>query len=204
MARTLGQRTIRVGLLATIPIAGLLWPGLARAIDVPAINGHMTDPGHLLSSADKTTIEDKLSKIQADTRVDVAGWIVDAPEDALEELGKDAYRRWNIGNDWDNGVFMVVPKTGRVRLVQPHLPAELSLAEVRKVQAADTPGAPLAQRLDSIAESIGTIIRAKALRARPPGKNDPPRGRWYSAGTLAVLLAAIGLTFRARRRRPLV
>jgi uncharacterized membrane protein YgcG len=81
----------------------------AYAFDIPGINGHMTDPTKALSDADKTAIEDKLSKIQQDTRIDVAGWIVDAPEDTLEGLGSEAYRRWRIGADWDNGVFFIVP-----------------------------------------------------------------------------------------------
>jgi len=175
-------------------------PRSAMAIDVPAINGHMTDPNRMLSTADKNSIEDKLSKIQQDTRVDVAGWIVDAPESSLEDLGNQAYKKWNIGGDWDNGVFLVVPKSGRVRVVQPHVPTELTLAEVGRVVAADNPNQAMMQRLDSIADMVGIIIRARALHARPPGKNDPARGLRYTAGLLALLVAAVALTFRARRR----
>ncbi len=180
----------------------LFMPRRANAVEIPGINGHMTDPGHLLSSGDKTTVEEKLNKIQQDTRVDVAGWITDAPESQLDALGLEAYKRWNIGASWDNGVFFMVPKVGRVHVIlDPVKPPQLTVAEVTRVEDADKPNAPMTERIESIADSAGGIIRGKALRPRPEGKTDPARGRLFSYGAAALFVAAIAMTLRERRER---
>ena len=177
-----------------------LAPRLAEAIEIPGINGHMTDPGHLLSNNDKTSVEEKLNKIQQDTRVDVAGWITDAPENKLDELGLEAYKRWNIATSWDNGIFFMVPKTGRVHVIlDPAKGPELTPAEVTRVVDADKPNSPMSDRIDAIADTAGSIIRSRALKPRPAGVTDPARGRLFGFGAAAVLLAAIALSFRKRQ-----
>jgi hypothetical protein len=181
-------------------LAVLLAPRLAGAVDVPGIDGHMTDPGHVLGHADKTSIEDKLSKIQQDTRIDVAGWIVDAPEAQLDELGHAAYKKWNIGNEWDNAVFFVITKNNRMHLILKDGSPELNAAESAKVTGADKPNSPMPQRLDSIADTIGEIVRKKTLVARPAGKNEPKRAAYYGAAWLALTIAAGALSWRYRRR----
>jgi hypothetical protein len=173
----------------------------AYAFDIPGINGHMTDPTQALSDADKTAIEDKLSKIQQDTRIDVAGWIVDAPEDTLEGLGSEAYRRWRIGADWDNGIFFIVPKSGRARLIQNRDKPEVNASDAALLVAADDPHASMTQRINRMADAAGTMLRATALQARPRGRNHPRRGLVYGAGAALVLLAAVGLALRERRLR---
>jgi hypothetical protein len=173
----------------------------AYAYDVPGINGHMTDPTQALSDVDKTTIEDKLSKIQQDTRIDVAGWIVDAPAEALQGMGDEAYRRWRIGMDWDNGIFFIVPKSGRARLIQNRDKPEVSGSDAAQLVAADDPQAPMVQRINRMADAAGTMLRATALRPRPQGLNHPRSGLAYSAGAAFVFLAAVGLSLRERRLR---
>jgi hypothetical protein len=193
----------RLWLLTT---AAILWlaPRAASAIDVPNINGHMTDPDHTLSEADKTSIEDKLGKIQEDTRVDFAGWIVDAPEASLDDLGNDAFHRWNIGRDWDNGAFMLVPRNGRVHLIQNPKHPVFTPAETHRVVDADTPSAPMAQRLDHIQDAAGGIIRTNSLKARPRGNTDPRLAVWYACGAGAIFLLASALSVRTRLRRKAV
>lgn len=161
----------------------------------------MTDPDRTLSDSDKTAAEDTLGKIQEDTRIDVAGWIADAPESQLDELGNEAYRRWNIGRDWDNGIFLMIPKSGRVHIILNRTRPALTPTEVRRVIDADSPTSPMAQRLDKIANAAGAIVRNNALRARPAGQNDPVGTIWYACGAGAVLLIAVALTYRARLRR---
>jgi hypothetical protein len=185
---------------AAVLLAIAVLPANAWAVDVPGIDGHLTDPGHVLSASDKTAVDEKLGKIQQDTRIDVAGWIVDAPEDALTDLGNEAYRRWNIGRDWDNGVFVIVPKIGHAQLIQkPERPA-LSKAETEQLLAADNPSLSMNQRFDRLAEAAGTVIRGKTFHARPPGKSDPTRGVVYAGGAAVVLLIALALTWRARKQ----
>jgi uncharacterized membrane protein YgcG len=188
-------------LVATAALLFWLCPAWALAIEVPGINGHMTDPDHTLSDSDKTAAEDMLGKIQEDTRIDVAGWIVDAPDSQLDDLGNEAYRKWNIGRDWDNGVFLIVPKSGRVHVIQNRTKPALTTVEARRVVDADSPSSPMAQRLTKIAEAAGGIVRNNALRARPAGQNDPADAMWYACGAGAVLLIAAALTYRARARR---
>ncbi len=192
--------SIRRLLVTTAFAAAAMAPGVALATDIPGINGHITDPGHLLSNADKTSLEDKFNKIMSDTRVDCAGWVTDAPESQLNQLGAEAYKRWNIGASWDNGVFFMVPKAGRVHVIlDPSKPAELTPAEITKITDADKPNATMMDRLEAIGETTGSIIRAKALRPRPAGKTDPARGRLFGYGAFALLVAAVVMSFRNKR-----
>ncbi len=185
-------------LLLAAPLV-LGFPGTARAIDVPGIDGHMTDPGRVLGTSDKNAVEDKLSKLQQDTRIDVAGWIVDAQAGALDDLGHKAFQKWNIGGDWDGAVFFVIPRVGRVRLIQNDAKPELSAQEASKIVAADKPNAPMLERLDLIIDATGEIVRKKTLRARPPGQKDPRRGLWFSAAWGVLFLGVVAVTMRTRR-----
>jgi hypothetical protein len=187
-------------LLAPLLVATLLHAAAAIALDIPAIDGHMTDPTRALSASDKTAVDEKLGKIQADTRIDVAGWIVDAPADTLTELGNEAYQRWNIGRDWDNGVFLVIPKVGRAQLAQKRERPALSKPEIDQLLAADNPALSMSQRVDRLADAAGTVIRAKTFHARPPGQTDPHRGTVYASFAALLFLVAVALTVRARKR----
>ena len=173
----------------------------ATAFEIPKIEGHMTDPTHQLSAAELQATDQKLDKIALDTRIDTAGWITDAPAADLAESGKEAYEQWHIGRDWDNGVFLMIPKVGRwVVIMNPQKP-ELTPEEVARLTAADKPGAPMVERMDAYAETAGDILRAKVFHARPPGKNDPVHGRWYLAGVMLLLLAALVRTAQERRAK---
>jgi uncharacterized membrane protein YgcG len=183
-----------------VVLAVVVCPGSAWAVEIPGIDGHVTDPTHALSASDKTAIDENLGKIQQDARIDVAAWIVDAKEDALTELGNEAYRRWNIGRDWDNGVFLIVPKVGRAKLIQKQGRPALSPSEAEQLVAADNPALSMNQRLDRLADAAGTVIRGKTFHPRPRGESDPARGVRYAGGATVVLLIAVGLTWRARKQ----
>ncbi|MCL2450371.1 MAG: TPM domain-containing protein, partial [Polyangiaceae bacterium] len=117
---------------------------------VPPIDGHLTDPGHHLKSTEKDSLEELLGKIQSDTQVDCAGWVMATavPANELADLGREAFDHWHIGRDWENGVFFVFPTEGRAILVQnPSRPA-LSPADVTKVLGADVPASPLSKRIE--------------------------------------------------------
>jgi hypothetical protein len=195
----LPHRTQRMG-LAVLTLLLFSPVRAARALDVPNIDGHMTDPGQTLGKGDKTAIEDKLGKVQQDTRVDVAGWILDAPESSLDKLGREAFKRWHIGGDWDNAVFFVIPRVGRAHVILDDSKPELTVPEVERVVGADKPGAPMPQRVDLVADTAAEIVRAKALRARPNGVSDPGRGRRFLLAFAVVVLLAGGLSYRAKRK----
>jgi hypothetical protein len=183
--------------------AAWLWAAPAHAY-VPPIDGHLTDPGHRLKSTEKDALEEQLGKIQSDTQVDCAGWVMatPAPADELPDLGREAYDHWRIGRDWENGVLFVFPMSGPAILIQsPDRPA-LTAPEVAKVLGADAPASPsLSKRIEHDANEVGAILRvgSKAPKPRPPGVADPRRGAWYAAGSGVVALAAIAISLRRRR-----
>jgi hypothetical protein len=181
-------------------LIGLL-PGAARALDIPGIGGHMTDPQHKLSDSDKTSIEDRLSKIQEDTHIDFAGWISDIPEDQATAYGEEAYKRWNIGNDWDNGVFLLFPASGRVRVAQNHDKPLLNPDEAHRLAEADDPGEELHRRIERLADKGREILVPKtANQVRPWGTAHPDRGRLYAIAAGLIALAGLGISFGRWRR----
>ncbi len=168
---------------------------------VPPIDGHLTDPGHRLRSTEKDSLEEALGKIQSDTQVDVAGWVMAQPTDEVVDLGHEAYEHWRIGRDWENGVLFVFPVTGAASLIQNPARPALTPAEVARVLGADVPANPsLAKRIERDADEVGAILRvgSKAPKARPPGKAEPRKGHVYAALTALVVALAFALS---RRRR---
>jgi hypothetical protein len=178
--------------------------GAANAY-VPPIDGHLTDPGHRLKSTEKDSLEDQLGKIQSDTQVDCAGWVMQSPTDEIADLGREAYDHWRIGRDWENGVLFVFPVSGPAILIQNTDRPALTPTEVSRVLSVDAPGQPLAKRVEHDANEVGAILRvgSKAPKPRPPGIADPRRGHWFAAGTAIVGLAAIVLSMRRRRAVPI-
>jgi hypothetical protein len=179
----------------------LLTSASAMALDVPPINGHITDPQHELSATELEAIQAKLTKIQDETHIDVAGWLSPATEADATTLGRAAYRKWNIGHDWDNGVFFMMPATGRVHVILDPERPELTAAELAQVTDADKPTLSMSRRIELLADLTLEILRPKVThRAMPPGKANPTRGAIYGVASGLILLLAAALT-RARRRR---
>ncbi len=181
----------RLAVLVGLLIAG--FPRSAQAVDIPAIGGHLTDVDHLLGDRDKQDFERKLEKLQQDTQIDVAGWLVDAPEDSLEGLGHQAYSQWHLGQQWDGGVLFVVPKVGCVVVVQDPAGPRFSAAEVAQITSADEPGNAAARRLDVISDAVGLVVRTKADRFAPAHRLR------YVFGPTALLLAALALAAKKHR-----
>jgi hypothetical protein len=182
-------------------LAVLLSSSPAMALEVPPINGHITDPQHELSATELEAIQAKLTKIQDETHIDVAGWLSPATEAEATALGKVAYRRWNIGHDWDNGVFFMMPATGRVHVILDPERPELTPAELARVTDADKPSLSMSRRIELLADLTLEILRPKVThRAMPPGKSNPIRGAIYGAIAGMILLLALGLTWAQRRR----
>jgi hypothetical protein len=177
-----------------------VYPAIARAI--PGIDGHMTDPAHLLGDADKKAIEERLGDLQAQTHIDVAGWILEAPDAELETLANQAYRQWSIGKAWDNAVFFAIPPGRPARLILDRARPELSPAEQSKVLAADNPALNLRARIERLADATGSIVRNKVFRARPPGKKDLRGALVYGVPAMLVLLAACFMSLGRARARP--
>lgn len=172
----------------------------AALLEVPGISGHMTDPLHRLSDADRRSVEERLGKIQDETHVDVAGWISGAPEEQAVELGERAVAQWNIGRDWDGAVFFLFPSQGRVRIIQPPAKAVLPAEEVAKLAALDSPEAELHLRIARLAEKARTLLVARtAKQARPWGDAHPQLGRRWLMLAAAILAGAAGLSFARRR-----
>jgi hypothetical protein len=169
-------------------------------LNVPGINGHMTDPTHKLSDDAKKEVEDRLTKIAEDTHIDLAGWITNAPDDQVVALGNEAYKRWSIGVWWDNGVFFAFPAAGQVHIIQDPAKPELTPEEVTKLLAADKPSSDYQKRIDDLEVATRAMVEPKTQnRARPWGTNRPQRANVFLAAAAAIALAAIALSFRRRK-----
>jgi hypothetical protein len=179
----------------------LLFAIIALAVpQVPGIDGHMTDPGHKLSEADKRSIEDRLGKIQEETHLDVAGWISDVPEGQAMALGNRAYRQWNIGRDWDGGVFLMFPTEGKVRIIQPLDRPTVPAGEVAQLVAADIPDLAMNQRIERLAEKARSLLVARTgKKARPWGDAHPELGHRWLMLAAAIVLGAAGMSFSRKR-----
>lgn len=175
---------------------------IAAALNIPGIQGHMTDPTRQMSDAAKAAVEDKLGKIAEDTHIDAAGWITNAPEDQVDALGNEAYKRWSIGVWWDNGVFFAFPATGRVHIIQDKAKPELNAAEVAKLAAADNPNeSDYQKRIERLADVEREILIPKTeKKARPWGTNRPGLGNEYLAAAFALALAGVVMSVRRKRR----
>ena len=194
------RRRRTFGALALLSAA--LLPTAALGLDVPGIQGHMTDPGHKLSDGDKSSMEDRLSKIQEDTHIDFAGSISDVPEDQATAYGEAAFKSWGIGNDWDNGVFLIFPGSGRVHIVQNPDKPLLNGEELGKLAEADDPGEDLHRRIEKLSDKARDILVPKtANQVRPRGTAHPERGRYYAVLTALIALAGVGASFRRWRIR---
>jgi hypothetical protein len=175
-----------------------LAPLRAGALELPGLDGHMTDPHHKLGSA-KASIEERLGKIQDETHIDVAGWISDLPEDQVEARGSDVYRRWNIGKNWDGGIFLVFPASGPVHVIQDSERPTLSDAARVKLVATDSPTDKLDKRALDLAEEARRLILPKMEnQARPLGTSHPEKGPYYVIA--AAALALVGAWMSLRRK----
>jgi uncharacterized membrane protein YgcG len=175
----------------------------ARAA-VPPLDGHVTDPQNKLRPADEEAMEDKLGKIQSDTQVDVATWLSDAPPDAATELGNEAYERWHIGRDWENGVLLVFPAVGPVHVIMNPARPVLAAAEVTKIIDNDVgPTTAYRARIERAANEIGAVLRvgAKEPKPRPKGYGDPKLGVRFGAAAAGIAVLGVGLSFARRRSR---
>lgn len=177
-----------------ITALALVLPGSGWAL-VPNLEGHITDPQRRLSQNDRTNLEKKLNEIQSNTHIDVACWISEVAPDAARGQGQEFYRVRGIGRAWDNGVFFMFPRTGRVEIIQEPNRPELTPQEVQRVLGADNPTQDVARRLESLADATNGILGSKAKAARPWGQTRPEVGRAYLFGALVVFAVAIFMSF---------
>jgi len=180
--------------MAAVLVVGLsaAW---ARATELPACGGHVTDTGHALTDQERSTLVADIDQLDVETLVDLAVWVTGASDDPLSTLGQRAYGVWRIGRVWDGGILVVVPTTGRAIVVQDAVHPLLAPAEVEQLTGADAPEEPMSRRLDAILDAARTVLRHKIDRHAPAHRLR------YVSGSAALLLAAAALTARHRRRQ---
>ncbi len=85
------------------------------AFEVPEIDGRVTDKAGLYSLEFKSQLEEKLAKIDNETRAEVAVLTINKLPDAyIEEYAVEVFEKWGIGKaKEDNGVLLVIAKDDR-------------------------------------------------------------------------------------------
>ncbi len=85
------------------------------AFEVPEIDGRVTDKAGLYSQEFKSQLEEKLAKIDSETRAEVAVLTINKLPDAyIEEYAVEVFEKWGIGKaKEDNGVLLVIAKEDR-------------------------------------------------------------------------------------------
>ncbi len=85
------------------------------AFEVPEIDGRVTDKAGLYGQEFKSQLEEKLAKIDSETRAEVAVLTINKLPDAyIEEYAVEVFEKWGIGKAGeDNGVLLVIAKDDR-------------------------------------------------------------------------------------------
>lgn len=85
------------------------------AFEVPDFDGRVTDKAGLYSQEFKNQLEEKLAKIDSETRAEVAVLTINKLPDAyIEEYSVKVFEKWGIGKaKEDNGVLLVIAKEDR-------------------------------------------------------------------------------------------
>jgi len=85
------------------------------AFEVPGFDGRVTDKAGLYSREFKSQLEEKLAKIDAETRAEVAVLTINKLPDAyIEEYAVEVFEKWGIGKTKeDNGILLVIAKDDR-------------------------------------------------------------------------------------------
>lgn len=86
-----------------------------QAFEVPNFEGRVTDKAGLYSQEFKSQLEEKLAKIDSETRAEVSVLTINKLPDAyIEEYTVEVFEKWDIGKaKEDNGVLLVIAKDDR-------------------------------------------------------------------------------------------
>jgi hypothetical protein len=179
-----------------------LFARAARADDLPPRTGHVSDTSHLLRKQDRDDLEEKLKKLEKEMRVDVAMWLTDASEGVTDDVGREAYEKWNVGKNADNGLlFVITPKGGHAAIVQAPARDYLFKWEAKKVRDEEKLDTSVGDRAFAIEHQVEKILEKKTVRRRPRGTPHPARAMFYLTGAVGLVMLAIFLSFGERRAR---
>lgn len=102
-------------------LAFCLWaPGMARAMDVPALQGRVTDLTATLTSEERAALEGKLAALEQAKGSQLAVLLVDstAPE-SIEQFSIRVAESWRLGRRGvDDGVLLLVAKADRALRIE--------------------------------------------------------------------------------------
>jgi uncharacterized membrane protein YgcG len=175
---------------------------------LPTIGGHVTDPTHLLSTVDRDSLEHQLGDIQRETQVDVAAFLAPVSAEMLPTIGREAYRQWNIGRDWENGVLVVLSsKAAECRVILADDGAPLRPVVVAQIEANASRTAHegnFRSALQAAGERIAAELREREKRplARAPGHKARTASLGYASGALLVVVFAIYASWQKRTLWP--
>ena len=196
------RRAIALTLSSSLFFAGAAGAG---GDDVPALEGHVTDPSDVLSAPERASLEELLGSIQSETNVDVATFVAAVPDDQVEAAGRKAFDAWGIGRAWTNGVLIVVTTDAQAATLALSSTRSAIDAGVAKDIASEIPAAVrskgFAAAIRGAAGRVHDLVRdaSKVPFVRPAGRGHPDVGLRFAIAFGFVALVAIALHVRRAR-----
>ncbi|MFN8607593.1 MAG: TPM domain-containing protein [Vulcanimicrobiota bacterium] len=169
---------------------------LARPAPIPSIEGHLTAPGHQLSTEQKHELDLRLGKIQEQARFDMAIYVLpEKTSAALVNWGTDIFRTWGIGRDWANGgALLVVSFDGNECVLiqsEPKVIPDKLVSTIEKTVVRRHGEGRLYDGLVEATERCRRFAGGKSLPVlQEQLEPDTATARSYTIGCVVVLIAA--------------
>ena len=102
--------TLRAAVCAVVFALGLLAPSIARAIDVPRIEGHVTDLTRSLDDGQRASLNRQLEDVNQNSSVEIAVLVLPSlAGESIEDVAFKTFNTWKLGKAGkDNGALLVI------------------------------------------------------------------------------------------------
>jgi len=175
-------------LFVVISVAVFFLP--LKALDLPALKGHVNDYADIISPAVKEKIESRLESIDESDSTQIVVVTINSLEGTpIEDFGIQLAEKWKIGQvRKDNGVLFIVSKTDKQMRIEVGRGLEGVLTDLRAGRIIDNVVRP---RFQSGDYDAGFLDGTEAIIAACRGefKNDTPKtSKGNGIGTPFILI----------------
>jgi len=199
----------RLGVLLAAMLALALWAATALALDVPRLEGRVTDTAHLLSPAAVARLDALLADFERTDSTQVAVLTIPSLSgEPLEDYAVKVAQSWGIGQKGkDNGVLLLVSKNDRKVRIEVGYGLEGRLTDALTGRIIDNVIVPSfkAGAFDAgIENGLAAVIEGARGEYKAPPATGQPSGHddnaFFGLFILAMLLIALlsGLPALAR------